>query len=70
MENLHPEDYARVVDTFHKAIEGDELIWLAEYRFRKANQEYAYVVDRGSILRDRNGKAIRMLGNKNRKRSQ
>ncbi|MFC6996046.1 two-component regulator propeller domain-containing protein [Rufibacter roseus] len=62
MDNLHPEDYHRVTDTFFNAIAGDTTIWFAEYRFRKANNEFAYVNDHGYILRDQSGKAVRMLG--------
>lgn len=33
-----------------------------EYRFRKADGTYAYVYDKGYIVRDPGGKAIRMIG--------
>lgn len=36
--------------------------WKREYCFRKENGDKAYVIDRGYILRDATGKAVRMLG--------
>ncbi|HEY1173853.1 MAG TPA: PAS domain S-box protein [Verrucomicrobiae bacterium] len=59
---LHPEDHARVVDGIHAAIDKGESSWTDEYRFRRKDGSYAYVLDRGYILRDEEGKAIRMIG--------
>ncbi|WP_168193996.1 two-component regulator propeller domain-containing protein [Pontibacter sp. SGAir0037] len=61
-DNLHPDDSERVTATFQAALEGDATFWKEEYRFRKADQQYAYIRDRGYVLRDESGKAIRMLG--------
>ncbi|MBD0332507.1 MAG: PAS domain-containing protein, partial [Chitinophagaceae bacterium] len=36
--------------------------WKEEYRFKKANGSYRYIFDRGFIIRDKNGNAIRMIG--------
>ena len=63
VERVHPEDRARVDKAFFEAVEtpGAER-WQDEYRFRKANGAYAYVLDRGYILRNANGHAVRMIG--------
>jgi PAS domain S-box-containing protein len=36
--------------------------WQDQYRFKCANNSYKYVLDRGFLLKDENGKAIRMIG--------
>lgn len=61
--NLHPDDQQMVLDSVYAALSsGDTHHWECEYRFRRANGIYAYVLDRGKILRDQSGKAIRMVG--------
>lgn len=35
---------------------------ISQYRFKCADNKYKYVLDRGFILKDENGKAIRMIG--------
>ena len=61
-ERLHPDDRDRVVASFRQAVGGDAERWVAEYRFRKADGSYAYVMDRGLVSRDATGKAVRMAG--------
>ncbi|MEG2103291.1 MAG: PAS domain-containing protein, partial [Flavobacterium sp.] len=36
--------------------------WQDQYRFRCADGSYKYVLDRGFLLKDENGRAIRMIG--------
>ncbi len=59
---IHPEDSCRVVDSIMAAIEGGINNWNEEYRFRRSDGSYAYVQDRGFIIRAGDGKAIRMVG--------
>src|SRR5690606_22318567 len=37
-------------------------ITYSEYRFRRANGTYAHIIDRGFIIRDAQGKAVRIVG--------
>lgn len=62
IENIHPEDRARVETSFDKSLEGDNENWEEEYRFKKANGEYVIVNDKAFIIRDVQGKPIRMVG--------
>jgi diguanylate cyclase (GGDEF)-like protein/PAS domain S-box-containing protein len=62
MERIHPEDRARVVSTFDHAIESSDPEWQEQYRYRRGDGTYASVLDRGYILRDRTGRALRMVG--------
>ena len=59
---IHPEDRARVVGSFHAALQGVDSRWTAEYRLRRADGGYAVVLDRAFIMRDALGEAYRALG--------
>jgi PAS domain S-box-containing protein len=59
---LHPEDRVRVQADLTTVLNGSGTHWKNEYRFRRADDSYAAVVDRGYILRDAEGRPIRMLG--------
>lgn len=62
LSQVHPEDRARVRESVHRVIEGDGRAWTAEYRFRRSDGHYADVLDRGTVLRDETGRALRMIG--------
>lgn len=61
-QQMHPEDVNRVRSKLEKIFNSNELIWKEEYRYAKADGTYLYFLDRGHIIRDKNGKAIRMIG--------
>lgn len=46
----------------HAVIDGQESNWSAEYRFRRADGSDAAILDRGYVLRDESGQAVRMIG--------
>ncbi|MDX1370084.1 chemotaxis protein CheB [Pseudomonas sp.] len=63
LERIHPEDRQRVNDGIHAALADLSCThWDDEYRFRKADGTYATVLDRGFVLRNERGQAIRMIG--------
>lgn len=60
---LHPDDKTGVLARLNKIItEGSESVWEDEYRFKKADGNYAYVHDRGHIIYDEDYRASRMIG--------
>ncbi|MDC9822756.1 PAS domain-containing protein [Devosia sp. ZB163] len=59
---IHPEDVGRVLDSIQTVIHGTERTWVSEYRFLHRDGHALSVVDRGFVIRDGNGKAIRMVG--------
>lgn len=61
-DQIHPDDYERVLAGIDDAIYSTQLNWVNEYRFLKADKTYAYVIDKGFFIRDNYGKAIRMVG--------
>lgn len=62
IDHIHPDDYPRIMEEIDAAIKSSRLNWSSEYRFLKADKTYAYVVDKGFFIRDKNGKALRMVG--------
>lgn len=62
ISRIHPEDLTRVKDGIYAALESKIMTWTDEYRFRRKNGTYAMVTDRGYIIRNRDGKATRMVG--------
>lgn len=59
---IHPDDIEHVMTSIKAVIKGTQNNWSADYRFQKSNQEYAYVVDKGFIIRNEQGTAVRMVG--------
>src|SRR5439155_11089674 len=62
LERIHPDDRAAVEAFFFKVVRGKKLSWVDEYRFRCADGSYKDVYDRGYVLRDPDGRAVRMIG--------
>jgi PAS domain S-box-containing protein len=60
--HIHPDDRERVVNDIHAVIAGGQEHWSAEYRFLRADGGEAYVFDRGYVIRDGRGNAVRMIG--------
>jgi PAS domain S-box-containing protein len=61
-EHVHPEDREHVVNSIHTAIDSGASQWREEYRFLRANGSTAFVLDRGHVIRDESGNAVRMIG--------
>lgn len=63
VERVHPDDRQRIHDSFFDVVNNPNLnMWADEYFFLKTDNTYAYVMDRGYVLRDSHGNAIRMIG--------
>jgi PAS domain S-box-containing protein len=59
---IHPDDKGRVITEIRNAIAGDGQFWSDEYRLLARDGKSLFVYDRGYIIRDANGKAVRMVG--------
>jgi PAS domain S-box-containing protein len=59
---IHPEDRERVQASIRSVIESGGSLWSSEYRHRRGDGSYAYVYDRGYVVRDDAGKALRLTG--------
>jgi PAS domain S-box-containing protein len=63
IEHLHPDDIVSVYQSLLNVVDNAELQnWQSEYRYKRENGTYAFVVDRGIAIRNREGKAVRMVG--------
>ncbi|MBC5774269.1 PAS domain-containing protein [Pontibacter sp. KCTC 32443] len=61
-DHIHPDDLALIKSSIKKAFDGSDNSWEGEYRFRCADGSYKLIHDKGYIIRDTHGKAIRMFG--------
>jgi PAS domain S-box-containing protein len=62
-KRIHVDDLDRVMQKQLTVLNNpSELYWEDEYRFRRKDGSYAYVFDKGYIIRDETGKAIRLIG--------
>lgn len=59
---IHPDDIEWVRKRMVEILEGSGQYWAQEFRVKKGDGSYAYIIDRGFILRDSDGKAVRMIG--------
>jgi diguanylate cyclase (GGDEF)-like protein/PAS domain S-box-containing protein len=61
-DRIHPDDQGRVMLHVREVINGQDESWDDEYRFRCQDGSYAHVLDRGFVIRDGEGRALRMVG--------
>ena len=61
-DKIHPEDTIKMSIKLYSFIEQKTEKWQDQYRFRCADGSYKHVLDRGFILKDENGKSVRMIG--------
>jgi diguanylate cyclase (GGDEF)-like protein/PAS domain S-box-containing protein len=59
---IHPSERPRVLASFGRFLKSKREHWSAQYRFRRKDGSYAFVLDRGYLLRDQSGCATRMVG--------
>ncbi len=59
---IHPDDRESVLESLHVALQGTLDLWSRQYRYATAGGEWRHVRDRGSIVRDETGVALRVIG--------
>jgi two-component system cell cycle sensor histidine kinase/response regulator CckA len=57
-----PTDHARVEASFRQALASGVTTWSSEYQLRRADGSMACILDRAIIVRDSQGRPIRMVG--------
>lgn len=62
VDRIHPDDRDRITSEVARVVQGTARAWVGEYRFHRSDGRVGYVVDRGSVIRDRRGRALRMIG--------
>ncbi len=61
-DRIHPEDSLKMSVKLYSFLEQKTERWQDEYRFQCADGTYRYVFDRGFLVKDEAGRAIRMIG--------
>jgi PAS domain S-box-containing protein len=61
-DKIHPEDSIKMSIKLYSFIEQKIENWQDQYRFKCADNSYKYVLDRGFLLLDEDGKVVRMIG--------
>lgn len=59
---VHPDDLVATEVAGRTALESGARSWEQEYRFRRADGTYAWMLERARILRDRAGRPLRVVG--------
>lgn len=63
ISRIHPQDQNRIVESLNSAkFNPDVRNWNEEYRFQKADDSYAHVMDRAIFTRNPEGQATRIIG--------
>lgn len=62
-KHVHPDDINRVMERREIMLQTTaDQYWEDEYRFERKDGSYAHVYDRGYVIRNKDGKAVRMIG--------
>lgn len=62
-KHVHPQDIERVIEKRRKLLdETRDQFWEDEYRFERKDGSYAFVYDRGYVIRNKEGIPVRMIG--------
>jgi PAS domain S-box-containing protein len=61
-DKIHPEDSIKMSIKLYSFLEQKTENWQDQYRFKCADGSYKYVLDRGFLLKDEEGRAVRMIG--------
>lgn len=59
---LHPEDREKTIREINAVFEGNESFYEKTFRLKHKNGSYRWILSRGSIRRDENGKALQVVG--------
>ncbi len=62
ISKIHPDDAEGCKESYTNVINSKENYWSYEFRFQRADKSYAYVLDRGYIIYDKNNDFVRMVG--------
>ncbi|MFZ6051219.1 PAS domain S-box protein [Halocola ammonii] len=59
---LHPEEREDIIANAAETLKGESNEWSLEHRYLKSDGSYAHVVNRGIIIREKNGQPVRAIG--------
>jgi PAS domain S-box-containing protein len=61
-EKIHPDDRLEILKRQEESLASDKNVFISEYRFNVEGKGYRDIYDRCYIVRNREGKPIRMMG--------
>ena len=61
-QNIHPEDIKKITESYYAIVKSKDTNWIEEYRYKKSNGQYSHVINKGVVIRDAEGRAIRIIG--------
>ena len=59
---IHPDDRASILTSIHALFQSTRERWSGEYRFRKADGAYVWLLDKARVQRTASGQVCRMVG--------
>eukprot|EP01037_Dinobryon_pediforme_P020449 gene20449-21076_t len=62
IDHIHPDDRRRIVESRMFVVKNKETNWNEEYRFQHADHRTLTVADRGFVIHNEAGEAVRMIG--------
>ncbi len=62
ISNVHPDDRAGVSASYERFLASKKERWTIEHRFRRGDGWYGYCVQRALVLRDADGRPLRVIG--------
>ena len=62
LDLVHPDDRDRLRQSYTEAFESGATSWSGEYRFRRADDSYANILENARIIRDENCRPLRAVG--------
>jgi PAS domain S-box-containing protein len=60
--NIHPQDKSRIISELDNLMNSEKSVWWGKYLFKHKNGSYKLILDRLFIVRNDEGKALRMIG--------
>lgn len=62
LDHIHPDDRPGIEAAMTALLASTDDTWLQEYRFRRHDGAYVDILDRAFVIRDSNGKPVRVVG--------
>jgi len=59
---IHPEDVKKVIASLQEAVRMKSDFWECEYKLRRSDDTWAFIIDKGLIIKDKKGKPVRVVG--------
>jgi PAS domain S-box-containing protein len=61
-QNIHPDDIERITNSYYNIVKSNNTNWIEEYRYKKNDGQYSYVINKGIVIRENDGRATRIIG--------